>query len=260
MKINFSGKKVFILSSTRGIGFAVANELSKLGAEVYIHGKTNLSLNKALSEFSIRKVMIHGGISGNLYSSDAQKNISKFIRQNKIDILIINSGGPASGDYKNFTRKQFKRETDMIIDSALSSINAALPYMKKRRFGRIINISSISLFKPIPTLPTSNASRSYLHGLMVGLSTEYGQYGITFNTICPGIILTDRQINLAKKESQNTNFSADQIMINKKKQIPNGEMGKPEDIAYAVCFFSSEFANYITGQKISIDGGLLGVF
>ncbi|MFY0649817.1 MAG: SDR family oxidoreductase [Methylophilaceae bacterium] len=260
MKINFNGKKAFILSSTRGIGFAVANELSKLGAEVYIHGKTSLSVNKALSQFSNKKVMIHGGISGDLYSSDDQKSIAKFIRLNKIDILIINSGGPASGEYDKLTSKQFKRETDMIIDSAVSCINAAIPYMKKREFGRIINISSISLFKPIPSLPTSNASRSYLHGLMVGLSVEYAQYGITLNTICPGIILTDRQINLAKKESENSKFTADQIMINKKNQIPKGEMGKPEDIAYAVCFFSSEYANYITGQKISIDGGLLGIF
>ena len=148
----------------------------------------------------------------------------------------------------------------MITSSAIQFINSAIEGMKIKKSGRIINISSIGLIKPIPVLAASNAARSMLHGLMVGMSSEYGEYNITFNTVCPGIIMTDRQTQLAEYDSRNQGISIDEVFKNKSNMVPNKRMGDPEDIGSLICFLASDMAAYITSQKIAVDGGLLGVF
>jgi len=109
-------------------------------------------------------------------------------------------------------------------------------------------------------LAASNAARAHLHGLMVGMSNEYAKFNITFNTVCPGIILTDRQIGLAQYDADKENVDYETVLEKKAQSIPSKRIGKPEELASLVGFLASEQASYITAQKIAVDGGMTGVF
>ena len=131
--------------------------------------------------------------------------------------------------------------------------------MRKNKFGRIINISSIGLAKPITGLAVSNASRAHLGGLMTGIANENASYGITLNTILPGVIWTDRQLMLTENEANAAGISLDDMIKKKASSLPTGTMGKPDDVGTLATFLSSEMAGYINSQFISVDGGLLGL-
>ena len=172
----------------------------------------------------------------------------------------MNSGGPAPGDFESFTdMNDFEDKTSQITYPAISLINHVLPSMKNNKWGRIINISSIGLSKPITGLAVSNASRAYLAGLMTGIANENAQHGITLNTILPGIIWTDRQKMLTQNEAENLNINLDEMIEKKSSTIPAGTMGHPDDVGYLATYLASEYAGYINGQLISVDGGLLGL-
>ena len=179
---------------------------------------------------------------------------------NPIDILILNSGGPAPGDFNSFESiDDFEKKCSEITFPATYLIQHLLPSMRSRGFGRIINISSMGLAKPITGLAVSNASRAHLAGLMTGIANENARYGITLNTILPGVIWTDRQLLLTENDAKNSGITIDEMIERKSSSMPSGEMGKPDDVGTLATFLSSVEANYINSQCIAVDGGLLGL-
>lgn len=252
-------KKAFVLASSRGLGFACANSLMSIGFSVTINGTNddNLSLAKQKLESKHEKevMTLKGSIS-------KEEDLNKFLthlQALEFDCIVLNSGGPAPGKFLSFSSSNdFINKSDEIIKPSVAIMHLASKIMIKKKWGRIINISSIGLQKPIPDLAVSNASRSYLHGLMVGLASELGPFNITVNTVCPGIIMTDRQVQLTEHAAKETGVAYDEILEGKRDLTMLGRLGQPNDIGEMVAFLASEAGAYITAQKILVDGGAFG--
>ena len=266
MKINLKNKTALICASSYGIGFSCANILATTGANIILTSRSASNIGKA--EISIKKTIKSLNYNNKVFSykvdfsnkSSTKKFAQKIKKIHKIDILILNTGGPTPGNFCAFKNvEDFEKETSSITFSASLLIKEFLPYMKKKGFGRIVNISSIGLVKPITNLAVSNASRSYLAGLMVGISNEVASYGITINTILPGIIWTKRQEQLVKIEAKIKKISIKKMIQIKCSQIPSHTIGEPDDIGHLSAFLCSRYASYINGQFIAVDGGKLGI-
>ena len=267
MKINLEGKTSLICASTKGLGYSCAENLASSGSNVILTGrsKERLALAKSsiLNKISddIDKSIIISTIQVDLNDrTDIESLLTELADYPAIDILVLNSGGPAPGNFDSFESiSDFEQKCSAITYAASSLIKYVLPSMRENKFGRIINISSIGLAKPITGLAVSNASRAHLGGLMTGIANENAAYGITLNTILPGIIWTDRQLMLTEEDAKEAGVSLDDMIKQKAANIPTGAMGKPDDVGTLATFLSSEMAGYINSQFISVDGGFLGL-
>ncbi|MAV08236.1 MAG: short-chain dehydrogenase [Gammaproteobacteria bacterium] len=266
MHINLKGKLALVCASTKGLGFSSALNLAKAGCNVILTGRSNQNLSKARLEIlnDCKKIGIDISvecIKVDLNEVDSLPDFeSKLDSLPDIDILVVNSGGPSPGTFESFSNAEiFESESSKITYPAITLIKYVLPSMKKNNWGRIINISSIGLAKPITGLAVSNASRSFLAGLMVGIANENAKFGITVNTIMPGIIWTERQKMLAEHDSELQGIPVDQIVADKAAMVPSGKIGEPDDVGSLTTFLSSKNASYINGQFIAVDGGFLGL-
>ena len=210
MKINLEGKTALVLASTKGLGFACAKNLGSAGCNIILTGRSDQNLETAKKEIELFLSSISVSVSISTIRVDLSDKedfidmVDKLGSSNPIDILILNSGGPAPGDFDSFDSiVDFEKKCSEITYPATYLMQHILPSMRSRRFGRIINISSMGLAKPITGLAVSNASRAHLAGLMTGIANENASYGITLNTILPGVIWTDRQLMLTENDAKN---------------------------------------------------------
>ena len=267
MKINLEGKTSLICASTKGLGFSCAENLASSGSNIILTGRSKETLAVAKSAIlnkisdNIGKTIIISTIQVDLDDrADIESLLTELADYPAIDILVLNSGGPAPGNFDSFKSiSDFEQKCSAITYAASSLMKHVLPSMRENKFGRIINISSIGLAKPITGLAVSNASRAHLGGLMTGIANENAAYGITLNTILPGVIWTDRQLMLAENDAKAAGISVNDIIKQKAASLPTGTMGKPDDVGTLATFLSSEVAGYINSQFISVDGGLLGL-
>lgn len=266
MQISLKGKVALVCASTRGLGYACALGIVKAGGDVIITGRTLSGLENAKSQLlaSAEEAGVCASIHTMVVDLDDRSAFDGFLENlnhyHKIDILIANSGGPAPGDFNSFSSvAEFEQKCNEITYAASSLIKHVLPYMKEKNWGRIINISSIGLAKPITGLAVSNASRAHLAGLMTGIANENAAFGVTVNTVLPGIIWTDRQMSLTQHDANLNHISLEEMTERKSASVPAGKMGEPEDVGNLVTFLSSDYAGYITSQNIAVDGGFLGL-
>ena len=175
-------------------------------------------------------------------------NVKKLIEQlpAKLDILVLNASTQAYTYIEQFDPAEFDREMAVNVRSSFQLLEAVLPGMKERKYGRIIAISSINQTNPAARLSVYSATKSALANLMRIAAKEYAQYGITANTILPGVIVTDRN----RKALENREF-ADRL----KADIPAHRFGDAEECAALAAFLGGEDAGYITGAEIPISGG-----
>jgi 3-oxoacyl-[acyl-carrier protein] reductase len=166
-------------------------------------------------------------------------------RLGQVDILVVNTGGPPPGLFAELQDGAWREAFEGLWMSSVGAIQAALPGMRTRRWGRIVVITSIAAREPVPRLMLSNSLRAGLHGLVNALSKEVAQDGITVNALMPGYTVTER---LQELQLDLTKLAA---------QIPARRLGRPEDLAAVAVFLASEPAGYVSGQAIAVDGGLL---
>ena len=178
-----------------------------------------------------------------------------------IDILINNAGGPPFGFFEDFESPDWQNALELNLLSGIHLAKKVVPLMKKRSWGRIVNITSIAVKQPIDGLILSNTSRAGLIGFSKTLSNELAKDNILVNNICPGRIYTDRIKALAEKRAAQSGIGYEEAIEEMEKDIPLQRIGTPEELAALACFLASEKASYMTGTTIQVDGGLLrGLF
>lgn len=244
-------KKTLITGGTSGIGKEIAITFAKQGADIAIFGTNQQRAEEVLQELKRQAVTNEQKFSFQIVDVSDKKSLESAIAQllsdwESVDILVNNAGITRDG----FLMKMKEEDWDDVIDTNLKSVytscQALIRSMMKSRSGKIINISSVVGLTGNAGQVNYAASKSGMIGFTKALAKEVANRGISVNCIAPGFIETrmTEVLNTQQKES----------ILSK---IPMGRMGKPEEIAHAALFLASDLAQYITGQVITVDGGMV---
>lgn len=260
MDYKLKGKVALICGASAGMGRAVAEALAAEGTDLFLVSRRE----EALSALAMELRRAHG-VQVLFSAGDLARaqDISRIIDEHheaygRTDILVANAGGPPHGGFQEVcTEEALRRGWKLTFMSAVRMIRGLLPGMRERKWGRIVAITSVSVFEPIPGLALSNAYRPGLTGLLKTIATECASDGVTVNSVCPGYTATERLAELAAAAAKHGSQTEEEVSAGWSASIPARRLGRPEEIAAAVAFLCSEAASYITGVALPVDGGRL---
>lgn len=253
------GLNALVCGSTDGIGKATAFALAEAGATITLLARNSQKLEQVRSQLPAPFAQKHDFLVADFAKSQEVKQVAEnIILSGKVfHILINNTGGPApiAAIEADITAYQKAFEQHLINNQLLTQ--AVVPGMKKVNYGRVINITSISVKEPIVGLGVSNTIRWAVAAWAKTLSKELGRFGITVNNILPGYIETNRLNALLQQRAEQQQKTVEEVKEELIKEIPAGKIGKPEDIAATIVFLVSPAAGYINGVNLPVDGGKL---
>jgi 3-oxoacyl-[acyl-carrier protein] reductase len=257
MDFGLRGKVALVAAGSAGLGLAVATELAREGARVAICGRDRLRLNAAAQA-------IRAAGSADAFAVEADVSQSEQARRfveeaaahfGRVDILVMNAGGPPSGEFLDLDEEAWRKGVDLTLMSAVNLCYAVVPHMRRAGGGRIIAIASVSVKQPLRNLTLSNSIRAAVVGLTKTLSIELAPYNILVNSVLPGWTRTQRVDELMNARAEKQNVQRAQIEAGIVDGIPLKRMGEPEEFAAVVTFLASARASYVTGTAIPVDGG-----
>lgn len=258
MNLNFKEKTVLVTAGSKGIGYELAKQFLILNANVCICSRNLKNLKKAknnLLKFSNpnKLLVIRHDISKTKNQSNLIKKIHKKFNSH-VDILINNSGGPPPKKIEDLNSNDWQKAINSNLLSAITLCKEVLEPMKKKGWGRIINLTSTVAKEPAKNMVLSNVTRAGLSSFSKTLSIEIAEYGVTVNTILTGGCETDRFINLVKKSSKNKKDYFKNLKLIAE-QSPMKKIAKPEEFVKLIIFLASKYSSYVNGTAIAIDGG-----
>ncbi|HEX6559267.1 MAG TPA: SDR family oxidoreductase [Longimicrobiales bacterium] len=257
MDLGLREKVAVVAASSRGLGRAAADELAAEGAQLVLCARTESTIRAAAAAISKQYDVAVLGIAADLSQpGESARVIDEGIaRFGRIDILVTNAGGPPAGPFENHDESVWQAAVRLNLHSVVGLIRAALPGMKARRWGRIINVTSIAVKQPVDNLILSNSIRAAVTGMARTLANEVAPFDVTVNNVLPGYTRTERIEELANYMAQQRGVSAADARAVWEQQVPMGRLGEPREFAALVAFLASERASYITGTSITVDGG-----
>ena len=258
MNISLKSKKALVGGSSKGLGNAVAYQLAMSGASVTLVSSNKDRLIKTVNDLRNKTGINHDYLVVDYNNfEDYKKIIKKYLDTNPIDILINNTQGPKGGDVMNVSIEDYQKSFDLLFKSVVFTTMLAIENMKKNKWGRIINMASMSVKEPLSYLALSNSIRSAVTTWGKTLSNDLGVYNITVNNILTGYFDTERinQLNLDK--AKKLNIDVEEVYNTMKELVPLKRIGDPKEFSYLVTFLASDNAAYISGANIPIDGGLI---
>lgn len=257
MDIGLKGKVALVAAASTGLGRAVAEELAAEGALLILCARGEERLNATCDDIRSTSRTEILGIAGDLsVQADIKRIVDEGIRRfGQIDILLTNTGGPPSGKFDALDREDWENATSELLMSVIELTKLVLPGMKERRWGRILNITSIAVKQPVDNLMLSNSIRAAVTGFARTLANEVAEYGVTVNSIMPGYTATERVNELAETLAAREGIAASDIRARWESEIPMRRLGDPREFAALAAFLVSERASYITGGSIAVDGG-----
>ncbi len=253
MELGLKGKTALVTGASSGLGAAAAMALAEEGVELYINARSEERL-----EATAIKILEKTGIRAKLLIGDVSKgaDIQHFDTEvGKVDILVSNAGGPPPGQFTDLSGEQWQQASDLVLISAINLTRMVIDGMIKRKWGRLIYLTSIGVLQPIDDLILSNTYRAGVTGFCKTISNNYSKYGITANCVCPGYTATERLAQLAASRAEESGTSVEKVINAFAALVPAGRIGKPEELAALITFLASEKAAYITGTSIPVDGG-----
>ncbi len=257
MDLGLQDKVVLIAAASQGLGLATAKLFGAEGARVAICGRDAGRLAAAAD--SIRAA---GGnqvftVVADLSEAASTRHFVDAAASHfgRVDVLVINAGGPPSGEFLDLDEAAWRRGIDLTLMSAVNLCAAAVPYMQQGGGGRIIAITSVSVKQPIRNLTLSNSIRTAVVGLMKTLSIELAPYNILVNSVMPGWTKTDRVGDLLHARAAKGGVSSEAIEQEIVADVPLQRLGLPEELAAVIVFLGSDRASYVTGAAIPVDGG-----
>jgi 3-oxoacyl-[acyl-carrier protein] reductase len=240
MDLGIEGKVALVTGASKGLGLGVAQALAREGARVAIASRSEERIRAAAAGIGAVPFVHDTG------DADAAADLVAQIERElgPIDILVTNSGGPpASPDALSFTLEQWRSAYELLLLGALALVEAVLPGMRERGWGRILSLSSSVAREPSPVLVLSASHRAGLLAALKTIARQVAGDGVTVNTLLPGVIATDRARELGAD-------SADRLAT-----VPAGRLGTVEEFAAAAAFLCSDPAAYVTATTLLVDGG-----
>jgi 3-oxoacyl-[acyl-carrier protein] reductase len=257
MDLGLRGKVALVAAASKGLGRAVAHELAAEGAHVVICARGADALHAARDAI-VRET--NADVRAVVADVSTIEGIEKVAREanelhGRVDILVNNAGGPPSGPFEQHAWDAWEKAVHLTLRSAVELTRRVLPGMRERRWGRIVNITSIAVKQPVDGLILSNSVRAAVTGWARTLATEVARDGVTVNNVLPGYTRTDRVDRLNSARAASEGVGIEEIQRRIEAQIPMGRLGEPREFGAMVAFLASERASYITAQSIPVDGG-----
>jgi 3-oxoacyl-[acyl-carrier protein] reductase len=247
MDLGIDSRIALVTGASKGLGLGIAKALAAEGARVAMSSRSQERIEAAAVEVPGAQGFVHD----NADVDDADRLIGAVHDElGAVEILVVNTGGPPAGEPLSFTREQWETAYRSLVLSPMELIERAVPGMRERGWGRVVNVSSYAVREPIPYLMLSNAHRSATLAAFRTLARQLAGDGITLNTVLAGMIATDRLIELGCG-------SREAVEENAREQVPAGRLGRVEEFAAAATFLCSDAASYVTGAALAVDGGLL---
>jgi 3-oxoacyl-[acyl-carrier protein] reductase len=257
MQIQLNGRNALVCGASRGIGNSIAKLLASCGANVTMVARNGNLLERMIRDLDTSQGQVHDFLAADFSKpTELSQLIAEKVSEPKVyHILINNTGGPPAGLAMDAQLHEFEMAFTQHLLCSQVLTKAVLDGMRASGYGRIINIISTSVKAPLKGLGVSNTIRGAVANWAKTLSVELGPYGITVNNILPGATSTDRLTQIIEnKATKNKSETAD-VIHEMTSEIPLGRFASPDEIAYAAAFLASEYAAYISGINLPVDGG-----
>lgn len=253
MDLGINGKRALVCASSKGLGLGCARALAEAGVDLVMNARGAEALEAAAAairaEFGTRVTTCAVDVT----TPEGQRQV--LAAAGAPDILVTNAGGPPPGLWRDWDRDDFIGALDANMLTPIALMKALLPAMMDRGWGRVVNITSVSVKAPIPALGLSNAARAGLTGYVAGTARQVAGQGVTINNLQPGIHATDRADALDRGVMDREGLSMAAARAKRAATIPAGRYGTIEEFGAACAFLCSAQAGFIVGQNILLDGG-----
>jgi 3-oxoacyl-[acyl-carrier protein] reductase len=255
--LGLKGRVAAVAAASKGLGRATAAALAREGCSVAVCSRDPKKARAAAEtierETGARVIGVGADVANR---ADCERFIGETVAAfGRLDILVTNTGGPSPGTFDSIDGALWDQAYAVTLANIVNLVRAAVPHMKERKWGRIVNIASLSGKQPIDGLILSNTFRPAIVGLSKALSKEYGAHGVLVNTLCPGYTRTDRLEELAEDRSKRLGITRDQYYESLTKIVPLGRIAEPEEFANVAAFLCSERASFVSGVTLAVDGG-----
>jgi 3-oxoacyl-[acyl-carrier protein] reductase len=258
MKRDLDGRVALVTGASTGMGFSAARALARRGARLAISSRGGSKLERAHNE------LLEAGGQVEAFSADVASadSLRRLVQQTEralgpVEILVANGGGPPPKRAIDLEDRDWHEAIPLCFLFVPRLCQLVLPEMRRRGWGRIVAINSVSARQPIPALALSNALRPAVLGYLKTLSAEVAHEGVTVNAVLPGYTRTDRQEELALDRARRSGRKAEEILEGWAAEIPIRRLAEPAEIAEVIAFLCSPAASYLTGQAVTVDGGFV---
>lgn len=254
MDLGISGKNAIVCASSRGLGKGCAEKLAEAGVNIVISGQNEEVASKTAEDIAKNNKVNVKLVLGDVSTKEIQEKLVSAYPQ--IDILVNNNGGPPSRDFRELDREAILEGVVQNMVTPIELTKMVIDGMVDRGFGRIVNITSSSVYTAIPGLDLSSGARAGLTSFLAGIARTVAGSNVTINQILPGKMDTDRLRSNLSFVAEKTGITLEEQTEKVKNGIPAKRLGTSEEFGALCAFLCSEHAGYLTGQNYLIDGGL----
>ena len=253
MDLGIAGKSALVCASSKGLGLGCARALAEAGVNLTMNARGAEALEAAVNGIRAEFDVQVQGVAADI--TDPVDRDKVLAAAGEVDILVTNAGGPPPGMWHEWARDDFIAALDANMLTPIALMQALMPGMADRGWGRVVNITSQSVKAPIPVLGLSNSARAGLTGFVAGTARQVAGQGVIVNNLQPGIHATDRADGLDKGAADAGGISIEEARRNREATIPAGRYGTAEEFGATCAFMCSQYAGYMVGQNILLDGG-----
>lgn len=254
MDLGIKGRKAIVCASSRGLGKGCAMALAEAGVSLVLNGRDKATLEKTANEIAKATGVSVTPVVADISTPEGQSQVLAACPTP--DILINNNGGPPFKDFRQVNRSAMLEGVTMNMVTPIELIQKVVDHMIKQRFGRIVNITSMSVKMPVPGLDLSSGARAGLTAFLAGVARTVAEHNVTINNMLPGYFDTDRFRGGITAWAKNAGVTDEQMRAQRAALIPARRFGSADEFGRTCAFLCSVHAGYITGQSLLLDGGV----
>lgn len=253
MDLGIAGKRALVCASSKGLGRGCAEALAEAGVELVMNARGAEALEATAAHIRETYGVPVTTVAADVTTEDGRAKVLDAAGQ--IDILVTNAGGPPPGMWTDWNRDDFIAALDANMLTPIALMQAALPGMIERGWGRVVNITSQAVKAPIAVLGLSTSARTGLTGFVAGTARQVAHFGVTINNLLPGLHATDRSVSLDGGTAKAQGITPEEARAQREATIPARRYGTPAEFGATCAFLCSQHAGFIVGQNILLDGG-----
>ncbi|HEY0275358.1 MAG TPA: SDR family oxidoreductase [Paenirhodobacter sp.] len=257
MDLGIRGKRAIVCAGSKGLGRGCAEKLAEAGVEIILNARGAEALERTAAAITASTGLKVIAVAADITTPEGRDKVLSAAGQ--VDILVNNAGGPPPGLWSDWSRDDFIKALDGNMLAPIAMMQAVMPGMIARGWGRVVNITSAAVRAPIAQLGLSNTARTGLTGFVAGTSRQVAGQGVVINNLLPGIHATDRAVSLDTAVANAQGISLEEAAARRAAAIPAGRYGTAEEFGAACAFLCSQYAGFIIGQNLVLDGGAANI-